>query len=92
MGLAVEQDVLVYLVRVHADVGAALFHDDLGQRFELMVCGDTTGRVGWEVEDDQLGPGADQIVKLGSRDGKILFLLKVQGGQDVPDLAFDGLL
>ncbi len=78
MPAAVEQDVLVDLVGVDADVPRCLREDHLRNRLELRARSDAPGGVRREVQDDQLGARRDERREVLAGERKALLLVEVQ--------------
>ena len=57
---AVEEDLLVDLVGIDADVGAAAFPDQVGNARQFATGEDAAGRVRGGAQDDELGALGDE--------------------------------
>ena len=78
MLVAIEEDVLIDLVRVDARLRRGLPADDVGDLRQLPGRDDTTGRVGGEVEDDDTGASGDQRREFAPGEAEIGRLAQVQ--------------
>jgi len=75
---SIEQDVLVNLIGIDAHVLRRPGQDHLGNRLELRTRGHAAGRIGREIQDDQLRAWRDERREFVTCEREALALIQVQ--------------